>query len=161
MEYSALILAAGSGKRISEKFNYPKCLIQINKKSIIERQIESYIQANVKNIFIATGYQSKKISSVISKYKKKANIKLIHNKIYYKTNNMYSAYLASKYLKNKKFILSNGDVVIDKNIVKKLIDGKNDNEIMVDANFFDEESMKILFDSKNRIKDISKKNYKI
>lgn len=157
MEYSALILAAGSGKRISEKFNYPKCLIKINKKSIIERQIESYIQANIKNIFIATGYQSKKISSVISKYKKKANIKLIHNKIYYKTNNMYSAYLASKYLKNKKFILSNGDVVIDKNIVKKLIDGNNDNEIMVDTNFFDEESMKILLDSKNRIKDISKK----
>ena len=157
MKYSALILAAGSGKRISEKFNYPKCLIKINKKSIIERQIESYIHANIKNIFIATGYQSKKISNVISKYKKNANIKLIHNKIYYKTNNMYSAHLATKYLKNTKFILSNGDVVIDKNIVRKLIEGKNDNEIMVDTNYFDEESMKVLFDSKKKIKKISKK----
>lgn len=156
MQYNALILAAGSGKRISEKFNYPKCLIKINTKSIIESQIESYIHANIKNIFIVTGYQSNKIIKAISKYKKKANIKLIHNKIYYKTNNMYSAFLASKYLKNKKFILSNGDVVIDKKIVKKLVNGKNDNEIMVDTNFFDDESMKVLFDSKKKIKKISK-----
>lgn len=42
MKYSGLILAAGSGTRISNKINIPKCLIEINNKTILEYQLESF-----------------------------------------------------------------------------------------------------------------------
>ncbi len=157
MNYYGLILAAGSGKRIAKKISTPKCLVVINNKTILERQIDSFINADVKKIYIVTGFQSYKITKVLKKYKKKIQIQTVHNKIYKTTNNMFSANLASKYLKNKKFILCNGDVVIEKNIVKKLVEGKNENEILIDKNFFDDESMKIKTNSQRKIIDISKK----
>ena len=39
MQYEALILAAGSGLRINKKFAYPKCLIKVDGKTILERQL--------------------------------------------------------------------------------------------------------------------------
>ena len=157
MEHCALILAAGSGYRIVKTINTPKCLIKINDKTILEHQLNSFELAGIKQIYIVVGFQASKVKKFLKKYNKKFLIKIIHNRDFKKTNNMYSAHLASKFLINKKFILCNADVVIEKHIVKKLISGKNHNEILVDKNFFDEESMKIKFNSLKRIVDISKK----
>lgn len=157
MNYYGLILAAGAGERISNKINNPKCLVKIKNKTILEHQINSFINAGIKKIYIVTGFQAYKIKKFLKRYNKKIQIQIIHNKIFKKTNNMYSAGLANKFLKNKKFILCNADVVIEKDIVKKLIKGKNQNEILIDKNFFDEESMKIKVNSFKQIIDISKK----
>ena len=157
MQYDALILAAGSGLRINKEFSCPKCLIKINGKSILDRQLQSFISSRkIKNIYIITGYKDYKIQKEIKKYKKKIPIKLIYNKIFYKTNNMYSTSLAEKFLKRKNFILCNGDIVVEKNFVKKLIDGKNSNEIFIDRKFFDEESMKVKILKNGRISEINK-----
>ena len=48
MQYTGIILAAGSGSRISNKFNQPKCLIKINQKTILDHQIDSFIFAGIK-----------------------------------------------------------------------------------------------------------------
>ena len=50
--FKALILAAGSGTRISNKFNNLKCLLEVNRKKILDYQLESFIYAGVKDIFI-------------------------------------------------------------------------------------------------------------
>jgi HAD superfamily hydrolase (TIGR01450 family) len=157
MEYSGLILAAGSGRRIAKKINTPKCLIKVNNRAILEHQLISFEYAGIKNIYIITGYQEYKIKNFLKKLKINLKIKLVQNNIYKKTNNMYSAHLASKFLKNKKFILCNGDVIIEKEIIKKLVDGKRENEILTDKFFFDEESMKVKMDISNRVTDINKK----
>ena len=128
MNYSGLILAAGSGTRIAKLTSSPKCLIKVSGRSILEYQLESFYHADIKNIYIITGYQDYKIKKFVNKYKSKLKIKLIKNPIYKITNNMYSAYLASQFLRKKKFILCNGDVVIDKKMIKQLVNGKNKNE---------------------------------
>ena len=157
MQYEALILAAGSGLRINKKFAYPKCLIKVNGETILERQLESFISSKkIRNIYIVTGYQDHKIKKVIKKFQKKISIKLIKNRIFYNTNNMYSAFLAKKFLEKKEFILCNGDIVVEKNLVKKLINGKNPNEILIDKKFFDEESMKVKVLNNGRISKINK-----
>lgn len=157
MKYSGLILAAGSGTRIASKINTPKCLVKINNKTILEHQLESFYYAGIKKIYIITGYQEYKIKKFLKNYKTKLEINLIYNNIYKKTNNMYSAHLASKFLKNKKFILCNGDVVIEKKIIKHLLNGKYENEILIDKSFFDEESMKVKIGFSRKITHIDKK----
>ena len=159
MNYSGLILAAGSGTRISNKISVPKCLIEINKKTILRYQLESFQHAGIKDIYIITGFQENKIKNFLKKSKFNLNIRLIKNKIFNTTNNMYSTSLAKNFLFNKDFILCNGDVVIEKKIIKKLINGKNKNEILVDKHFYDDESMKIKTNSSKHIIDISKKIY--
>jgi HAD superfamily hydrolase (TIGR01450 family) len=156
MQYTGIILAAGSGSRISSKFNQPKCLIKINRKTILDYQIESFLFAGIKELVIVVGYKSEKIRNYIRKFKSNLKIKLIFNTQYSTTNNMYSAYLALKEIDHSNIILCNGDVVVGKQMVKKLLSNKYKNLVMVDRNKYDEESMKIKLHN-NRIIDIDKK----
>ena len=59
------------------------------------------VKSSINNIFIVTGYKSTLIKKNLKKYKKSLNIIVIENKIFDKSNNMYSAYLAKKFLKEK------------------------------------------------------------
>ena len=156
MQYTGIILAASSGSRISNKFNQPKCLIKINQKTILDYQIESFLFAGIKEVIIVTGYKSEKIKNYIKKFRSKIKIKLILNGQYSTTNNMYSAHLAIKEIDHSNIILCNGDVVVEKQMVKKLLSNKYKNLVMVDRNKHDEESMKIKLNN-NRIIDIDKK----
>lgn len=156
MQHTGIILAAGSGSRISDQFNQPKCLIKINQKTILDYQIEAFIFAGLKEIIIVTGYKSKKITHHIKKFRSKIKIKLILNKQYYSTNNMYSAQLALNKLRYNGVILCNGDVVVEKGAIKKLLNNKNPDLIMVDQNRQDEESMKVKL-NRNYVVDIDKK----
>ena len=57
----AIILAAGQGKRIPKVTkNKPKCLIKINKISLIERQISFLHKLNINDIIIVKGFKKKK-----------------------------------------------------------------------------------------------------
>jgi len=155
--YKALILAAGSGTRISNKFNIPKCLLEINNKKILDYQLEAFKYAGIKDIYIVTGYKSFQIKKHLKKYKKLFKINFIQNKIFNNTNNMYSASLAGKFLQGEKLIICNADVVIDKQVVKQLISGKNNNEIAVDLKVYDKESMKVRLGKFKKILEINKK----
>jgi|MDSW01.1.fsa_nt_gb HAD superfamily hydrolase (TIGR01450 family) len=159
-QHTALILAAGSGTRIANKYKIPKCMLLVKNKKILDYQLESFKYAGVNNIFIVTGYKSTLIKKNLKKYKKSLNIIVIENKIFDKSNNMYSAYLAKKFLKDKNLIICNGDVVVDKKVVKNLINGKKDNEIAVDNKIYNDESMKVSVRYDNKIVDISKKIFK-
>ena len=90
MKHIGIILAAGSGYRISESFNQPKCLIKINKKEILDYQIESFIFAGIKEIIIVTGFKSSKIIEHIKKFRSKIKIKTVFNSQYKSNNKMYS-----------------------------------------------------------------------
>ena len=156
MQHIGIILAAGSGSRISNFIDLPKCLIKVNGKTILDYQIESFLYAGIKEVMIVTGFKSKKISQHLKKFHSKIKIKLIHNRKYSVTNNMYSAYLALKKVKNSSIVLCNGDVVVEKKMVKKLLDNNFDNLIMVDHDRIDEEAMKVRIKNKY-IVDIDKK----
>ena len=57
----AIILAAGSGLRLGQHTkDIPKALLDINGKSILERQISLLRQHGINEIFVVTGYQREK-----------------------------------------------------------------------------------------------------
>ena len=54
----AIILAAGRGTRIPQfTKNKPKCLIKIDKKTILERQINFLFKLKIKDIIIIKGFK--------------------------------------------------------------------------------------------------------
>ena len=56
-----IILAAGRGKRLGHYTKeIPKPLIDINGKSIIERQIELFKKNGITEIFVVRGYKKEK-----------------------------------------------------------------------------------------------------
>jgi NDP-sugar pyrophosphorylase family protein len=58
---NAIIIAAGSGKRISEDVkDLPKSLLMVNGKPIIVHQIQALKRVGIENIIVITAAHSKK-----------------------------------------------------------------------------------------------------
>ena len=104
---NAIILAAGLGSRLKEiTKSKHKALIEIKGIPNIERTILYLKEAGIDKIYIVTGYLSSQFEYLTYKY----GCKLIKNNKYREYNNIYSFYLASKYLSDSYVIDS--DVVL-------------------------------------------------
>ena len=124
----AIILAAGVGKRMDNSIkSTPKCLIKICKKTIIEYQIEALKDNEINDISIVIGYYADKVRIEF----KNKGLKFYLNKDYENTGMLESLFCAKKEL-NGDIILLYGDVVFKADLIKRLLEDKNDFCIVVD-----------------------------
>lgn len=131
----ALILAAGFGSRLLDYTeNKPKSLVEIKGRPILEYQLEALTANGIKNIVIVIGYQGEKIREFIQNHPefKDLNVKFIENKEFASTESAYSFWLAKDEVKDEPYIHLNCDVIFSKELLKALIENKNDNVIVVD-----------------------------
>ena len=109
-----IILAAGKGSRLPEKYRYrPKCLVKINNREIINYNLNFFKKFDKK--LIITGYKSTQLKSFIKRNK----FKEIYNKNFATTNMVYSMFLAKKFI-NDDIVVVYGDVIFSENIFKLL-----------------------------------------
>lgn len=114
-----VILAAGRGSRLPKKFrNKPKCLAEVNKKPIINYNLNFY--KKFKSRLIITGYKYKYLKDFCIKNK----FKMIVNKRYKTTNMVESMFLASRNIKSD-VVICYGDVIFDPKIFKLFKKEKN------------------------------------
>ena len=116
-----IFLAAGKSSRIYNYIKKPKCLIQINKLSLIENLIKKVPKSKNNKIYIVTGFKSKMIKKHLKKYK---NINFIENKFYKTKDMLYSLMVALNKIKGDS-IISYTDIYFKGNIFKQLISKKN------------------------------------
>ncbi len=114
-----IVLAAGRGSRLPKKFrNKPKCLAEVNKKPIIDYNVNFF--KKFKSRLIITGYKYKYLKDFCIKNK----FKMIVNKNYKSTNMVHSLFLASRIIKSD-VVVCYGDIIFDPKIYKLLNKGKN------------------------------------
>ena len=124
----AIILAAGKGNRLGEiGKSTPKCLIKIGKKTIIEHQIEALRANKINDITIVIGYQANKVKDKL----KNTDVKFYLNKNYGKTGMLESLYCAKDELDDNIIFLC-GDIVLKADLIKPLLEDKNDFCLIVD-----------------------------
>ena len=124
-----LILAAGTGSRLRPYTkDKPKCLVEISNQSLLERQIDVLNNFSFRKVLIAGGYKY----ALLEKF----SDELIVNYDYESTNMVWSLKCAEEYL-NHELILSYGDIVFSKEILKKLIASESDISVVVDMNWED------------------------
>lgn len=117
----AIILAAGGGLRLRPMTDYmPKCLIQVNEKSILVNALENLENNGIRETLLVVGYKSEQIKETIGNCLKGMKIVYCQNPIYDKTNNIYSLYLVRDHLK-EGVILLEGDVFFEDRILKELL----------------------------------------
>ncbi len=150
----ALILAAGVGKRL--KANVPKILLKVGNKSLLERHYENLLNLGIKNIGIVIGYKSNQLINFIKKIDIKKNIKIFRNSRY-KLGSIVSLVCAGKFFHTKgDLIFMDGDVFYDKKVLKKLINSKKKNCLLIDRQFEKgEEPVKVCIKN-NKIFDFGK-----
>lgn len=125
-----VILCAGRGERIRPLTdNNPKCMISFKGKTLINHQLNIFKKNKIKKINIILGYKHKKF---FSEYK----VNKIINRQFASTNMVYSLMKAKNILANKNIIVSYGDIIFDKTILKKLLKSKNEISVISDENFY-------------------------
>lgn len=114
----SIILAAGRGSRLKELTkNKPKCLVKVKKRTLLDRIISNFKKNKISKICVITGYQNKLI--------KKKDILNIHNPIWYKTNMLYSLFLADKWLSKYTCVVSYSDILYHSDAIKIMKLDKN------------------------------------
>jgi len=134
----AIILAAGNGRRLYPYTkDKPKCLIQMGTKSLIEHQIDTLKTAGIDEIIVVTGHKSKMVKTRLG-----SKVKYVYNRKFATTNNLYSLWCATPYIKGD-FIVSMADSIFHQGIIQKLLSSKKSITTMVDNNKnLDEEAFK-------------------
>lgn len=118
----AIILAAGMGRRLGELTqNNTKCMLEVNGIRLIDRYLKQLAKYNLDRIVIVVGYEGQKLIDYIQTNYPDRNIEFVNNPIYDKTNNIYSLALAKEYLCNDDTILMESDLIVEDNIIDKLV----------------------------------------
>ncbi len=129
----ALILAAGLGKRLGNLTkDKPKCMVDINGKTLIEYAVENLIKNKINDFVVVVGHEKSKLISLLNNKYPDKNFIFVENPVYYKTNNIYSLYLARNFLIEKDTILLESDIIFEEEILKKLTNDKRKNLAVVD-----------------------------
>ena len=154
---TAVILAAGRGTRLeSITRNKPKCLVRVNGRTILDRQLDTLLAMDVvERVVIVCGYRGAQIKAhVTHQYDADPRVVCVDNPEFAATNNMFSFFLTREYVAGRDVILMNADVVCDPEIVQDLAQQAG-NAIAVDVGAYAEESMKVT-ERDDRLASISK-----
>ena len=116
---NAIILAAGRGRRLI-KISYPKCLLRINQKQLLENLINNFRSLKINNINIIVGYKKDKI------IKKFQNQNFIFNKKWKNTNMFYTLKCAEKLLNKNYSIISYSDIYYNSSAIRLILKKKYD-----------------------------------
>lgn len=120
----AIILAAGQGTRLKKYTeNLPKGMLLFEGKTVIERQIEKYREAGIKDIIIVKGFAADKIDY--------QNIKYYVNKDYENTN-MVESLMTAKAEFNDDIIVSYSDVLFEEGMLRQMMESKENFAVAVD-----------------------------
>lgn len=109
----AVILAAGRGSRLgSLAENRPKCLVELEGKPLLERQITALRRGGVDEIAVVCGYRAEMIDC--------PGVSLFQNQRWSETNMVTSLVAATAWLQRAPVIVSYGDIFYRSELVRGL-----------------------------------------
>ena len=124
---NAIIIAAGSGKRISNDVkNIPKSMVKVNGRPIIEYQLSVLKKAGINEVYVITGPHSKKFNIKNIKYVKDEE---------YENHDILGSLMEAKKFFGKDTLILYSDIIFELKIIEKVIDSKEDISIAVDMNW--------------------------
>jgi choline kinase len=122
-----ILLVAGEGKRLRPyTLDRPKCMVEIDGISLIDRQLSVLKAEGLDNIVMVGGYKSEML--------KREGVKLKLNPRYYETNMVWTMFCAEEELDNldRDVIVSYGDIVYSREILQALLKSTTDIAVIID-----------------------------
>jgi len=124
---NAIIIAAGSGKRIGSAVkNVPKSLIKINGKRIIEYQIDALKKSGIYDITVITGPYSEKFDIKDVRYVQDHN---------YTNHDILGSLMEAKDDLKQNTLVLYSDIIFEKEIIDQILKSKENISIAIDMNW--------------------------
>ncbi len=162
-----IILAAGQGTRLRPLTDdRPKCMVEVNGKSIIERQLSVMHHCGIReeDITIVAGYRGE----VLQRLFRDAGMHVIINEDYENTNMVCSLMCAREMMEREDDILiSYGDIIYSEEVLRTILGSEEDASVIVDDGWYSywsercenplDDAETLLFDEEGYLTEIGQK----
>ncbi len=162
-----IILAAGQGTRLRPfTDDRPKCMVEVNGRSILERQLDTMHACGIvdSDITIITGYRHDVLQDKFAN----TQISIIVNEEYEKTNMVCSLMCARSLMETQEDILiSYGDIIYNETVLKKILASEEAASVIVDDGWYEywsarcenplDDAETLMFDEEDYLTEIGQK----
>ncbi len=128
-----VLLLAGRGTRLGDiTKNQHKAFIKLDDFSLLHHLVQNCIDAGIDEFVPIVGYRAEEVLEYLKIRFKSLHVKAVINDNFAKSNNLYSLYCAKELLEGEEFLLCNGDLIFDKQILKDIMSKCGKSAIAVD-----------------------------
>lgn len=153
----AVILAAGCATRLRpHSDDTPKTLLPVGGVPILRRTITSLLRCGFDQFVIGTGYLEHMVRDAVASWFPDLDVTFVTNKDFRSTNNGYSLMLCAPHVENDAFILLDGDVVFDVEVIEGLVERGPDCLAVRSVGEIGLEEVKVTADNEDRVLAIGK-----
>src|SRR4051795_5490169 len=154
----AIILSAGQGSRLGHLVDdRPKCLIDFNGRTLLDRQLDTLAANGVDEAVVVTGFHDELIEQAIAARSGGPAVRTIFNPFYKVADNTGSRYMARHEL-GGDCLVWNGDTLVSNALMNRVV--ANDRSgicVTIDRkDGYDEDDMKVVEEG-GRLKAIGKR----
>ena len=155
----AIILSAGQGSRLGHLVDgRPKCLIDFNGRTLLDRQLDTLEANGVHEAVVVTGFHDELVNEAIARRTGGPKVRTVFNPFYKVADNLGSLWIARDALAGDCLIL-NGDTLVSQPLIKRVIAaGLPGIAVTVDEkDAYDADDMKVVRAGDGRLLQIGKR----
>ncbi|MFR7902125.1 MAG: aminotransferase class I/II-fold pyridoxal phosphate-dependent enzyme [Eshraghiella crossota] len=118
----SIILAAGLGSRLGELTKEcTKCMVKINRITLIERMLRQLDRYGMDRIIIVTGYKGDILKDYVQNLRINTPVVFVDNSDYRHTNNIYSLWLTREFLEEMDSLVLESDMIFEDRVIEKML----------------------------------------
>jgi L-glutamine-phosphate cytidylyltransferase len=154
----AIILSAGQGSRLGHLVDdRPKCLIDFNGRSLLDRQLDTLEANGVDEAVVVTGFHDELVNDAIAQRNGGPSVRTIFNPFYKVADNTGSLFMARTELSGDCLVW-NGDTLVSGELMRRVV-GNDRTGICVTIDrkdSYDDDDMKVI-EQGGRLRAIGKR----
>jgi L-glutamine-phosphate cytidylyltransferase len=154
----AIILSAGQGSRLGHLVDEkPKCLIEFNGRSLLDRQLDTLEANGVGEAIVVTGFHDELVQAAIAARTGGPTVRTIYNPFYKVADNTGSLYMAREELAGDCLVW-NGDTLVSNALMRRVLANERSGIcVTIDRkDTYDDDDMKVV-EQGGRLKAIGKR----
>ena len=154
----AIILSAGQGSRLGHMVDdRPKCLIDFNGRTLLDRQLDTLEANGVREAVVVTGFHDELVQGAIAARNGGPAVRTIFNPFYKVADNTGSLYMAREELSGDCLVW-NGDTLVSNALMSRVVGNERLGiSVTIDRKeSYDEDDMKVV-EEDGRLKAIGKR----
>lgn len=154
----AIILSAGQGSRLGGLVSdRPKCLIEFNGRTLLDRQLDTLAVNGVEEAVVVTGFHDDRVEEALAKRSGGPRVRTIFNPFFKVADNTGSLYMAREELSGDCLVW-NGDTLVSDALMRRVVE--NDRPgicVTIDRKpSYDDDDMKVV-EADGQLKEIGKR----
>lgn len=155
----AIILSAGQGSRLGHMVDdKPKCLIDFNGRSLLDRQLDTLEANGVDEAVVVTGFHDELVNEAIGRRNGGPTVRTVYNPFYKVADNTGSLFMARDELAGECLVW-NGDTLVSRALMARVVANKQRGiYVTIDRkSSYDEDDMKVIAADDGRLRAIGKR----